>query len=98
MKMERWSIARKFTVVLEARYDLYKFPFNTQTLEIETEFFAWDERYLQLHIEEQFIGFSDEFEIPEWRTDNASTRVKDVMEIGNRNPFPEFLMTTSVTR
>lgn len=88
----------KFTVVLEARYDLYKFPFDKQTLEVEIESFAWDERFLQLHIEEQFVGFSNEFEIPEWRTDKVSTRVEDVMEVGDRNPFSEFLMTINVTR
>jgi len=88
----------KFAVELEARFDLYKFPFDKQTLEIEIESFAWDERYLQLHIEEKFIGFSDEFEIPEWRTDNVSTRVENVMEVGDRSPFSELLMTIDVTR
>lgn len=88
----------KFKVELEAKYDLYKFPFDKQTLEIEIESFAWDERFLQLHIEEQFVGFSTEFEIPEWRTDNVTTRVENVMEVGDRNPFSEFLMTMDVTR
>ena len=88
----------KFTVVLEAKYDLYKFPFDKQILEIEIESFAWDERFLQLHIEEKFVGFSDEFEIPEWHTEKVSTRIEDVMEKGDRNPFSEFLMTINVTR
>lgn len=88
----------KFTVELEARYDLYKFPFDKQTLEIEIESFAWDERFLQLHIEDRFVGFSDEFQIPEWRTDDVSTRIGGIMEIGDRNPFSEFLMTIHVTR
>ena len=68
----------KFTVELEARYNLYKFPFDKQTLEIEIESFAWDERYLQLHIEEEFIEFSTEFQIPEWRweKDDVSTRIR----------------------
>jgi len=88
----------KFTVELEAKYNLYKFPFDKQVLEIEIESFAWDERFLQLHIEEKFIGFSDEFQIPEWRTDNVSTRVENVMEVGDRSPFSEFLMTIDVTR
>ena len=88
----------KFSVILEAKYDLYKFPFDKQTLEIEIESFAWDERYLQLHIEEHLVGFSDEYEIPEWRTDSLATQIEDVMEVGDRNPFSEFRMTIHVTR
>lgn len=88
----------KFTVTLEGKFDLAKFPFDKQTLEIEVESFAWDEEYLQLHIEEKYVGFSDEFEIPEWRTDNVSTRLEDVQEVGDREPFSEFLMTIDVTR
>ena len=88
----------KFAVILEAKYNLYKFPFDKQTLEIEIESFAWDERYLQLHIEEHLVGFSDEYEIPEWRTDSLETRIEDVMEVGDRNPFSEFRMTINVTR
>lgn len=90
----------KFAVELEARFDLYKFPFDKQTLEIEIESFAWDERYLQLHIEEEFIEFSTEFQIPEWRweKDDVSTRIEDVKEKGDREPFSEFLMTIHVTR
>ncbi|HEY5729436.1 MAG TPA: hypothetical protein VIS72_05255 [Anaerolineales bacterium] len=86
----------KFTVILEAKYDLYKFPFDKQTLEIEIESFAWDERYLQLH--KHLVGFSDEYEIPEWRTDSLETRIEDVIEVGDRNPFSEFRMTINVTR
>ena len=90
----------KFAVELEARYNLYKYPFDKQTLEIEIESFAWDERYLQLHIEEEFIEFSTEFQIPEWRweKDDVSTRIEDVKEKGDREPFSEFLMTIHVTR
>jgi len=88
----------KFTVTIEARYELAKFPFDKQTLEIEIQSFAWDSRYLQIHIEEQFVGFSDAFEIPEWHTDNVSTRVEAVQEVGDRNPFSEFLMVIDITR
>lgn len=88
----------KFTVLLEAKYDLYKFPFDKQTLEVEIESFAWDERYLQLHIEEEFVGFSDEYEILEWRTDDVSTQIEEVMEVGDRSPFSEFRMTIHVSR
>ncbi len=88
----------KFTVILEAKYDLRKFPFDKQTLQIEIESFSWDQQSLQFHVEEQFIGFSDEFEIPEWRTENVSSRIEDVMEVGDRTPFSEFLMTINVSR
>jgi len=88
----------KFTVTIEAQYELSKFPFDKQTLEIEIQSFAWDSRYLQIHIEEQFVGFSDAFEIPEWHTDQVSTRVESLQQVGDRNPFSEFLMTIDVTR
>lgn len=88
----------KFTVTLEAQYQLSRFPFDNQTLEIEIQSFAWDSRYLQIHIDEQYVGFSDAFEIPEWHTDNVSTRIADMQEVGDRNPFSEFLMTIEITR
>jgi len=88
----------KFKVELEANYDLLKFPFDRQKLKLEIQSFAWDSKYLQLHVEDKYVGFSDGFEIPEWHTDHVATRIADIQEVGDRNPFSEFLMTIDVTR
>jgi hypothetical protein len=88
----------KFSAVLEARYDLRQFPFDEQTLEIEIESFAWPEDILVLHEEEGEIGFSADFQIPEWNTEKVETSIEEKQEIRDREPFSEFFMEIFVSR
>lgn len=88
----------KLSVTLEAKYDLSVFPFDKQALQIEMESFAWNEEYLKLHIEKEFIGFSDSFELPEWHTADIESYIEDVMEVGDHSPFSRLVMTIDVTR
>ena len=88
----------RFNAELEAHYDLRQFPFDHQLLEIEIETFAWDNEYLVLHQEEDKIGFSTEFQIPEWEIKRVDSVIEDKQEIRDRKPFSEFLMEIEVTR
>ena len=88
----------RFNAELEAHYDLRQFPFDRQLLEIEVESFAWDNEYLVLHQEEDKIGFSTEFQIPEWEIKGVDTAIEDKQEIRDRKPFSEFLMEIEVAR
>lgn len=88
----------KLDVLLEAHFDLERFPFDEQVLEIEIESFAWDAEYLTLHKEDERIGFSDGFELPEWRIESVETSLESVKEIRDRAPFSELVMKVHVSR
>jgi hypothetical protein len=92
------NFQERFNAELEARYDLRQFPFDRQILEIEIESFAWDNEYLVLHKEEEKIGFSDEFQIPEWRIERVEASIEEKQEVRDRKPFSEFLMKIEVAR
>ncbi len=88
----------KFSVTLEGKYDLSKFPFDKQTLQIEMASFAWDVRYLKILIDTQRTGFSDEFELPEWHTSQITNDIKEFMEVESPAPFSKLVIMIDVTR
>lgn len=88
----------RFSVTLEAHYDLRHFPFDSQILEVEIESLAWSEQHLIFHEETDMIGFSDDFELAEWHTTNVETEIRHVREIRDRHPFSEFVMEIHVER
>jgi hypothetical protein len=88
----------RFSVTLEAHFDLLHFPFDTQVLEIEIESLAWSESYLLFHQEEDTIGFRRDFELAEWHTADVKTHLESVREIRDRHPFSEFIMLITVER
>ena len=87
-----------FSGQLSTRYDLGKFPFDQQVVEIEIESFAWSHEHLVFHQADDKIGFSDDFEIPEWDTTEVRTNLEVVQGIRDRAPFSKFLMEIEVTR
>ncbi len=88
----------KFHAQLEAHYNLRKFPFDRQVLEIEIESFVWTANALVFRIEAEQVGFSADFEIPEWHTVAEVVDVTSVKEIRDRAPFSEFTMKLEVKR
>lgn len=91
----------RFAVTLEGNFDLRNFPFDTQSLEITVESLAWSEAYLRFHEEDDMIGFSDAFDLPEWRWDadqDLSTRIETVQDIRDDEPFSTFVIQLTVYR
>jgi hypothetical protein len=88
----------RFSVTLEAHYDLRHFPFDSQLLEVEIESLAWSEQYLIFHREEDTIGFRSDFELAEWHASSIETEVAEVREIRDRHPYSEFVMLIHVER
>jgi hypothetical protein len=89
---------QKFNVTLEARYDLRRFPFDSQTLAIELESFDWPANDLELRGRSDMVGFSERFEIPEWRAVAVDSYIKQVKEPRDREPFSELVVTLDVDR
>lgn len=88
----------KFSAELEAHYDLKKFPFDRQKLEIEIESFAWHDDVLLFQMNEEKIGFSNDFEIAEWHIEKVESKIESVKDIQDRASFSEFLMEIVVVR
>jgi neurotransmitter-gated ion-channel len=89
---------QKFNVTLENRYDLRRFPFDRQTLRIELESFDWTAKQLELTEGPDLVGFSERFEIPEWRAVAVDSYIKEQPEERDRGPFSELVVTLDVDR
>jgi Neurotransmitter-gated ion-channel ligand binding domain len=89
---------QKLNAKLEARYDLRRFPFDDQTLQLEVESFDWPVKNLQLRRVESAVGFSERFEIPEWRAVNVASELDEQQELRDRAKFSELLISLSVDR
>jgi hypothetical protein len=88
----------KFIATLATRYEMRKFPFDTQTLIIEIESFPWSSEHLIFHVEEDIVGFSDEFSIPGWEIIDLKEHITEKQEPRDRTVFSEFLGEITVKR
>jgi hypothetical protein len=87
-----------FTLTLEGNYDLRKFPFDRQQLPIIIQPLAWPAEALQLNVEEDMVGFSEDFEVPEWHINAVTTDVSTVQGIRDSKPISQFTMEINVIR
>ena len=88
----------KFSVELKSFFDLTKFPFDEQTLDVEIESFAWDENYLKLELDEQKIGFNSNLNLPEWKIGDLETKIEQNREVRSKAQFSKFLMQIKLIR
>ena len=88
----------KFAALLASNFEMRRFPFDTQKLLVEIESFAWPNDQLEFLIEEEVVGFSDEFHIPEWNIVDVTEHLATKQEIRDRAPFSEFIAEIIVKR
>ncbi len=88
----------KFAAHLAAEYDLRRLPFDTQLLTVEIESFAWSSRYLQFIVEEDIVGFSTDFSIPEWEITSIEEHIEEKQEIRDRVPYSELITEITIQR
>ena len=88
----------KFSVELKSFFDLTKFPFDAQTLQVAIESFAWDENYIKLNVNEQKIGFNPNLNLPEWEIGDIETQIEQNLEVRSKEPFSKFLMQIKLIR
>ncbi len=88
----------KFSAKLATDYDMRRFPFDIQTLIIEIESFAWSSHDLIFVVEDDIVGFSDEFSIPEWEIIAIDEHLDTKKEVRDRNPYSEFVAEITVER
>ena len=81
-----------------ADFDLRRFPFDRQLLELEIESFRWTEESLVWMPDEAGTGFSEDFEIPEWRIARVGSRVETARALRSPDPFSRFVFEIEVER
>ncbi len=88
----------KFSVELKSFFDLEKFPFDEQTLDVEIESFAWNENEVILKLNQQKTGFNPSLNLPEWDIGDLQTEIKKTQEVRSKVPFDKFLMQIKLVR
>jgi hypothetical protein len=81
-----------------ADFDLRRFPFDRQLLEVEIESFRWTEGSMVWVPDEGATGFSEDFEIPEWRITRVGSRVETASALRSSTPFSRFVFEIEVER
>lgn len=88
----------KFSVELKFFFDLTKFPFDEQLLDVELESFAWNENYLKLYKEDNEIGFAPHLDLPEWEIADITSQIKQEQKLRENELFSRFLMQIKLIR
>ena len=86
------------SVPLATHYDLRRFPFDRQTLELQMESYLWDRDQLQLIHDETISGFSDELSMPEWNIEAVNGQVSEVAVMRSDKPFSRYILEVEISR
>lgn len=71
----------RFSIAIENHFELTRFPFDSQELEIEVESFAWDASFAIFHMEADRMGISDEVAPAAWHVGSIDAHVESAQEI-----------------
>ncbi len=85
-------------VPLATHFDLRRFPFDRQTLELQIESFAWDRDHLQFVHDDSISGFSEEIAIPEWNIEAVAGSVIEVAVMESDTPFARYILEIEIAR
>jgi hypothetical protein len=85
-------------VPLSSRFDLRRFPFDTQTLIMQVESFIYPSSRVVLVEDAVRTGFDPALELPEWELRSATGRVTDVDVMRSREPFSRHTLHIEMSR
>ncbi|MCB1736449.1 MAG: hypothetical protein H6981_14940 [Gammaproteobacteria bacterium] len=88
----------RFNAVLKTRFDLIRFPFDRQTLEMDIESSSWTRDELVFKVLPSHTGFNPDMVAPEWRFLDHSTELRGEREIRAEDEFHELIFRLSVER
>lgn len=83
---------------LAADYDLHRFPFDQQSLEVVMESFRWPASSLVFVADPAHTGFATDFDIPDWDLVRVDSRVQEASVIRASEPFSRFALDLRVKR
>lgn len=88
----------RFNVTAEINFDLMKFPFDEQDLELDIESFEWSERDVVFVPNPRKIGYDEKMPLMEWEITQVSNEVRSEQEIRADDPFSEFIYKVHIRR
>ena len=80
----------RFGAVVHAEFDLARFPFDEQILELEFQSFLWDQRDSVFLADDERTGFDPAFKTPEWIVTGTASSVDVRSEIRDDRDFSTF--------
>jgi hypothetical protein len=86
------------SVRLATNFDLWRFPFDHQSLQMIIESFTWDASQVVFVADESATGFAADFEIPEWTIEDVRAHVEQVEVRRSSEPFSRFVLTIDIER
>lgn len=86
------------SVQLQGAFDLRRFPFDRQRLELEIESFRWTVDELVFIEDQTTTGFARDFTMQEWNLGGVSSRVEEAASVRNTRPFSRFVFEIDVER
>jgi hypothetical protein len=81
-----------------ADFDLRRFPFDRQRLELAVESFRWPEDALVFVEEPRATDFAHDFSIPEWHIERVGTRIESSRALRSATPFSRIVLEMDVAR
>lgn len=88
----------RFGATLHAEFDLRRFPFDHQTLDIELQSFTWDGSELSFVPNEAQTGFDADFETPEWSVSSVEGLIGVRSEIRDNRDFSTYTIRLHARR
>lgn len=88
----------RFSAVIHAEFDLARFPFDKQVLELEFQSFTWDQKESVFLPDDERTGFDPAFKTPEWIVTDTTSRVGVRTEIRDDRDFSTFIFQIHAER
>lgn len=88
----------RFGAILDAEFDLRRFPFDTQTLDIELQSFIWDQDQVIFVGNEKQTGFDRDFTTLEWSVTSAEGITGVRSEIRDDREFSSYTLRLRARR
>ncbi len=88
----------RFNATLHGDFDLSRFPFDSQTLDVELQSFEWDRRDLVVVQNEALTGFYPDFQTPEWFIVSTEALLGEQSEIRDDRPFSTYVFRIRAQR
>ena len=83
---------------LATHYDLRRFPFDRQTLELQLESYLWNHDQLQFIHDETISGFSDGISMPEWNIEAVNGHVSEIAAMRSDTSFARYVLEIEIAR
>jgi len=85
-------------VQLASRFDLSRFPFDEQSLQLQLESFVYPSRQVEMVDDAARTGFAPTLQLPEWKILAATGSVAETRVMRSREPFSRYTLNIVIAR